>query len=154
MARKPSEQELSPSLTRLIAFNQIDLSYTLKNKTQLRVWIAEAIQKERFLLNFLSFNFCSDKHLLKINQEHLNHDYFTDIITFDLSDEKGKIEGDIYISLDRIRDNAKTNKEAFTRELHRVIIHGVLHLCGYKDKRSSDAVLMRKKEDYYLSLLP
>jgi len=153
MVRKQSGVDSSPSSINQISFNQIDLSFTLKDKTKIRQWILATIKKEKNSFISLSFNFCSDDYLLQINQQHLNHHYFTDIITFDLADKKGEIEGDIYISLDRVRDNAKTNQVSLSKELKRVIIHGVLHLCGYKDKTSQEVVLMRKKEDYYLSLL-
>ena len=97
----------------------------------------------------LNYIFCSDKELLKINIDFLNHDYFTDIITFDLSEKDG-IVGEIYISLERVRENAQQLKVPVTEELHRVIFHGALHLCGFKDKTKADKLVMTKKQDEYL----
>ncbi len=152
MAAKKYSPDLSPFLTEIIEFNLVDLSYSLRNKTVIREWMQQTIRKEKKKTGALSFNFCSDEYLLGVNREHLNHDYYTDIITFDFSNHP-TVSGDIYISIDRVRDNAKTEGKTFTNELMRVLIHGVLHLCGYKDKKPADARLMRDKEDYYLSLL-
>ena len=135
-----------------IMFNDIDLKTTFKNRTEIKKWIKKSVIKEGHKLGELSFNFCSDEELLKINIEHLNHDFYTDIITFELNEDDVVI-GDIYISIDRVKDNAKQQGTTFTNELMRVLIHGVMHLCGYKDKTKKDAALMREKEDYYLSLL-
>ncbi len=135
-----------------IMFSDIDIKTTFKDRTKIKEWISQAIKKEKFKLGELSYNFCSDEHLLQINIDHLNHDFYTDIITFELNEDK-TIIGDVYISIDRVKDNAKQNSKTFTNELMRVLIHGVLHLCGYKDKTKKDAALMREKEDYYLSLL-
>jgi probable rRNA maturation factor len=143
---------LSPYSTE-ISFNTVDISFILKQKTNIRKWIFNTIQQEKKQAGDISFNFCSDQYLLEVNREHLNHDYYTDIITFDFC-EGDIISGDIYISIDRVKDNASTHHKTRSNELHRVIIHGVLHLCGYKDKKPADARLMRDKEDYYLSLLP
>jgi rRNA maturation RNase YbeY len=133
-------------------FNDIDLKTNFKNRTEIKKWIKKSVIKEGYKLGELSFNFCSDEELLKINIEHLNHDFYTDIITFELNEDDVVI-GDIYISIDRVKDNAKQQGTTFTNELMRVLIHGVMHLCGYKDKTKKDAALMREKEDYYLSLL-
>lgn len=152
MAKKASSMGLSPSLISEISFNNVDLDYSLRSKTLLKNWIISAIKKEKKKPGNISFNFSSDDYLLKVNREHLNHDYYTDIITFDFC-EDNIISGDIYISIDRVKDNAKLMKKTISNELHRVIIHGVLHLCGYKDKKPVDAKQMRDKEDYYLSLL-
>lgn len=135
-----------------IFFNDIDLKSTFKNRNLIRSWIKEVIRKEKHQLDMLSFNFCSDEKLLEINRTYLNHDYYTDIITFPLAEGK-IVSGDIYISLERVKENASANQKTYTNELMRVMIHGVLHLCGYKDKSRSESSLMRKKEDYYLSLL-
>lgn len=135
-----------------IMFNDIDLKTNFKNRTEIKKWIKKSVIKEGYKLGELSFNFCSDEELLKINIEHLNHNFYTDIISFELN-EDGVVIGDIYISIDRVKDNAKQQGTTFTNELMRVLIHGVMHLCGYKDKTKKDAALMREKEDYYLSLL-
>jgi rRNA maturation RNase YbeY len=94
--------------------------------------------------------FCSDRELLKINRTFLKHDFYTDIITFDLSESK-TIQGEIYISVDRVRDNARKLETTFNSELHRVIFHGALHLCGYKDKDKQSRLKMRVREEYYLN---
>ena len=100
----------------------------------------------------LNYIFCSDKELLRINQEFLGHDFYTDIVTFELSETPGKIQGEIYISIDRVKENAKKLGVSFKSELHRVIFHGALHLCGYGDKTKSEKEEMRETEDYYLEL--
>jgi probable rRNA maturation factor len=153
MASSKTSKEPSPFSISEIYFTSIDLPFLLKHKTILRQWIQSTIKKEGFKTGSLSFNFCSDAYLLQMNKDHLNHDYYTDIITFDFC-ENNIVAGDIYISIDRVKDNAKTQAQLVSREVHRVMIHGVLHLCGYKDKKPADARLMREKEDYYLSLLP
>lgn len=113
-------------------------------------WIENLILEEGKKLGEITYVFCDDAYLLKVNQEYLQHDYYTDIITFDYV--KGKtISGDIFVSLQRISDNASTLSNSFEKELQRVIAHGVLHLCGYKDKTEEEEKLMRSKEDYYLS---
>jgi rRNA maturation RNase YbeY len=139
-------------LTKLISFNEVDSGYTLRNKTLLRTWIIQTILNEHHSPGEISFNFCSDNYLLKVNKTYLAHDFFTDIITFDLS-ENGEISGDVYISIDRVHENSVSLNTTFHVELNRVIIHGVLHLCGYKDKTKRHQGEMRKKEDHYLSLL-
>ena len=113
-------------------------------------WIENSILSEKKKAGEISFIFCSDEYLLKINKEHLDHDYYTDVITFDyvVDDE---ISGDIFISIDRIEENAKEYNVSFKDELNRIMIHGVLHLLGYKDKEKDEKELMTKKEDEYLS---
>lgn len=115
-------------------------------------WLKKAIQKEGFRLKSLNIIFCSDAYLGKMNQRYLNHKTLTDIITFDNSDDQALIEGDIFISIPRIRENAKKFKVSSDSELHRVMVHGVLHLMGYSDKSARQKSIMRKKEDAYLSL--
>lgn len=136
-----------------IEFNKTNLAFELKNKTKIRTWIEDTIKKEGYQLEHLSYIFCDDKYLLKLNKEYLNHDTYTDIITFDYREKKGIINGEIYISIDRVKANAKDFKMGFSNELHRVMIHGVLHLCRYKDKTPKQQAEMRAKEDYYLSHL-
>jgi rRNA maturation RNase YbeY len=118
----------------------------------MRAWIFETIKAEQKQLGELNYIFCSDEYLLKINKEYLNHDTLTDIITFDNSEEALTIEGDIFISIERVQENAQELKVSFEEELARVMIHGVLHLVGYKDKTLEDSQKMRAKEDHYLSL--
>jgi probable rRNA maturation factor len=124
---------------------------SLTHRSLLKQVIASIFKKEKVRLSELNYIFCSDDYLLEINLSHLKHDYYTDIITFDLSDEPGRVKGEIYISIDRVRDNAQTFKVSIQQELRRVIFHGALHLCGYKDKRSKDIQLMRNAENHYLS---
>ncbi len=100
----------------------------------------------------VNYIFCSDEKLLQVNRDFLQHDYYTDIITFELSGKNRPVEAEIYISVDRVRDNAKTHGTSVKEELHRVIFHGALHLCGYKDKTKSQARVMREMEEKYLKL--
>lgn len=136
-----------------INFFQEEVSFKLKDKLKLKQWIKETIESEGYKLKELNFIFCSDEYLLQINQQYLDHDTFTDIITFDNAEEEGKITGDIFISIERIRENAKTFNVTEARELQRVIIHGTLHLLGYPDKKPADKKVMTEKEDFYLNKL-
>jgi probable rRNA maturation factor len=129
-----------------ISFSTDNISFNLKNKAALKSWIKSIAQKEKKETGNLNYTFTSDEGLLKINVQYLNHNTYTDIITFDYSEGK-IISGDIFISIDRIRENAEKFEVSFEEELHRVMIHGVLHLCGYKDKTKTDSDLMRKKEN-------
>ena len=132
-------------------FNE-DVTYTLKNKTAIRTWINSAITAEGYLLEELNFIFCSDEYLWRMNQQFLDHDTYTDVITFDNSERLKTINGDIFISIDRVRENAAEIKVPAATELCRVMIHGTLHLLGYKDKTKSAKTQMTAKEDHYLSL--
>jgi rRNA maturation RNase YbeY len=131
-------------------FNE-DISFKLKQKGLVRNWIRNTIISENHRLKLLNFIFCSDAYLLNINKQYLNHDTYTDIITFDNSDVELEIAGDIFISVERVRENAKELGLNDTDELHRVIIHGTLHLLGYSDKSKSLKAQMTDKEDLYLS---
>lgn len=124
---------------------------SLRDRNKLKLFIKEIFRKEKKKLSGLNYIFCSDKRLLEINRQFLQHDYYTDIITFELSPAGTPVEGEIYISIDRVKDNARQHQSTFTREIHRVIFHGVLHLCGYKDKTTTQEKVMREKEDYYLN---
>lgn len=140
---------------RNIQFFFEDIEFTLKSKGVVRKWISDTIKAEGFKKNDeLNFIFCNDDYLLSINQQYLDHNTYTDIITFDNSEKEDVISGDIFISIDRIKENASVFKTEETHELHRVMIHGVLHLCGYLDEKKEDKELMTKKEDFYLSQLP
>lgn len=123
---------------------------SLKNRQSLKTFLNALFKKEGVKLAALRYIFCSDDYLLDINRQYLNHDYYTDIITFDLSEGEGTV-GEIYISVDRVKDNTQQFNTSFTQELHRVIFHGALHLCGYKDKTAKEEKLMRVKEAEYLS---
>ena len=133
-----------------ISFFEEDIPYKLKDKTRVRQWIKDTIAAEGYQLDELTYIFCSDAYLLQINQQYLDHDTYTDIVTFDNSSEDNLITGDIFISIDRIRENAAKFNQTVINELHRVIIHGVLHLLGYKDKTPSDQKKMTQMEDKYL----
>jgi rRNA maturation RNase YbeY len=135
------------------SFSKEDISFKFLHKDLIIKWLTKSIRAEKHSPGEISFVFCSDKYLLKINRTYLKHDYYTDIITFDYCENK-TVSGDIFISIDRVKDNAHHYKVSFENELYRVMIHGVLHLCGYGDKSTAAAKRMRQKEDYYLSLHP
>jgi rRNA maturation RNase YbeY len=137
-----------------INFFTEEISFKLPHPRKTSRWIKDSIIKEKKKLESLNFIFCSDEYLRQMNIQYLNHETFTDIVTFDQSEGGSAIQGDIYISIDRVRENAVKFDTSFDKELHRVIIHGVLHLIGYKDKSDKDKLMMRKKEDAYLSLQP
>jgi rRNA maturation RNase YbeY len=134
-----------------INFFSEDIDFSLENESLISDWIQKSIIKEKKQPGEISFIFSSDENVLKINNEYLDHDFYTDIITFDYR-ENDTISGDIFISIDRVKENALSLSLPFQDELHRVIIHGVLHIIGYKDKSSEEESLMRSKEDFYLSL--
>ena len=135
-----------------INFYSLDRNPALKNSRKLKLYIEGLFAKERKKLGKLSFIFCSDEHLIGINKQFLKHDFYTDVITFDLSANESEIEGEVYLSIDRIKDNAKHVGVSFTEELHRVIFHGALHLCGYKDKKKEDVLIMRSLENKHIML--
>lgn len=135
-----------------IYFHFADTNATLSNRQALKAFIESLFKKEKQPLESLNYVFCSDEYLLKINQDYLKHDYYTDIITFNLARVNEPVIGDIYISIDRVKDNAKTIGSTIPLELHRVIFHGALHLCGYKDKSKQDIIYMRRAEDKFLKL--
>lgn len=134
-----------------INFFTEEVKYKLNHKLSLKRWIKETINAENYVLDELNFILCSDEYLLKINREYLNHDTYTDVITFDNSEQLKIITGDIFISLDRIRENALKYDHDTADELQRVMIHGTLHLLGYKDKGKVAKLLMTEKEDFYLA---
>ena len=137
-----------------IYFFTEEVSYILRDKNKIRKWISYAILKEKYSMGDINFIFSSDKFLQKTNFQYLQHDTYTDIITFDTSIDLKEVSGDIFISIERVKDNARTFGVSFRNELSRVMIHGILHLMGYKDKTEKEKELMRAKEDYYLSLQP
>ena len=124
----------------------------IKNKTKVRSLIKSLCLKENKKLGFINCVFCSDEYLVEINKKYLKNDYYTDIITFDHKDSEDNVEGDLYISAERIKENAKNFRVTTEEELVRVIIHGVLHLIGYKDKSKKEKVIMTQKENKYISL--
>ena len=136
-----------------IHFFSEEIPFTLKHKTIIRNWLRETISVEGYTLEELNFIFCSDEYLLGINQQYLDHDTYTDVITFDNSEAAKTIVGDIFISIDRIKENAKAFKHDFMDELCRVMVHGTLHLLGYPDKGKAAKKIMTEKEDFYLGKL-
>ena len=135
-----------------VHFYSFDRSPALNERTRLKLFIENLFVREKKKIGNLSYIFCSDKHLLGINNDFLQHDFYTDVITFDLSSTKTETEGEIYMSVDRIKENAKKEGVSFKEELHRVIFHGALHLCGYRDKKKEDKLIMRSMEEKYLKL--
>ncbi len=137
----------------MIYHHKEDISFLPKEKLSLRKWIVDTISKEGKTIGDINYIYCSDEYLLSLNQSALDHDYYTDIITFDYVEEQ-IISGDLFISVDRVKENALELKSSFEDELHRVMIHGVLHLCGHGDKSPHESKIMRSKEDFYLSIRP
>jgi probable rRNA maturation factor len=135
-----------------INFFEEDIRFKLKDKTKVKSWVKATIEAEGYKLQELNYIFCSDSYLLGINQQYLDHDTYTDIITFDNSEKEKVITGDIFISIDRIHENAAKFNTGLANELHRVIIHGALHLLGYTDKTAASKKLMTSKEDLYLRI--
>lgn len=136
----------------MIRFTNEDIKFSLKNKAILKNWLKTLAFEYQFKIGDLNYIFCSDEYLLNINQEYLNHDTLTDIVTFDLSETKGIIEGDIFISIERVKDNSEKFSTQST-EIYRVMAHGLLHLLGYKDKSTEEKEAMRKLEDLALEKL-
>ena len=135
----------------MINYN-FETDFNLVNQKKITEWVTNTIHKENYKLEEISYIFCDDNYLLDLNINYLDHDTLTDIISFDYS--VGKIiSGDIFISIERVKENAENFKVDFKNELHRVIIHGILHYCGYKDKTKDEKKEMRYKEDYYLKIL-
>jgi probable rRNA maturation factor len=135
-----------------IAFRSADRTLQIPGRTLLKAFIGTIFSKEKRKLASITYIFCSDDYLLQINRDFLNHDYYTDIITFGLSDPGYPIEAEVYISLDRVRENAAVHSVSYKEEALRVIFHGALHLCGYADKKKSEITVMRQKEEQYLRL--
>ncbi len=135
-----------------VKFFFLNTNLSLKRRKELKFFIGFIFRNERRTPGSLTYIFCSDEYLLKINQDFLKHDFYTDIITFDMSSSRDEIEGEIYISTERVKENSKEHGFTFNRELHRVIFHGALHLCGYKDKSQKEKAQMRIMEDKYLDL--
>ena len=127
-------------------------NFKISNKKEIRALLKKICKKENKKISFINCVFCSDNRLLEINKKYLNHTSLTDVVTFDFTTSKKTIEGDIYISIDRVKENAKKYKETFKKELLRVIIHGLLHLIGFLDKTKEEKNTMTLKENEYLSL--
>ncbi|MDR2125593.1 MAG: rRNA maturation RNase YbeY [Prevotellaceae bacterium] len=133
----------------MIRFFSENCSFKLTDLRKIKYWIADVVKDENKTIGNINFIFCSDDYILDINKKYLNHDYFTDVITFDFCDDS-KISGDIFISIDSVRANSIAYKQLFMEELYRVMIHGILHLCSYKDSTKLEIALMRSKENNYL----
>jgi len=139
-------------LEQAVEFHAEDIEFELANPKIIRHWTKQVIEREEKTLNHISYIFCSDSYLHDLNLQYLDHDTFTDIITFQYA-KLPVVEGDIFISIDRIRENAAHYNVTFEDELHRVMSHGVLHLCGYRDKEASEKARMTEKEDQALQIL-
>jgi probable rRNA maturation factor len=137
----------------MISFSTVEINFNLKNKRKVKAWIKSILDTEKKTAGDITYIFCNDNYLGSINEKYLKHDTLTDIITFDYS-EKGILSGDIFISIERVKENAESFKTGFDAELGRVMAHGVLHLSGYKDKTANDKKEMRSKEDFHLSSFP
>lgn len=136
-----------------IRFYAEDVPFQLANEPALSKWLKDIARAEGYTIDEINYIFCSDEYLLEINRTYLSHDYYTDIITFNNSDLPNKILSDIFISIDRVKENAMDMRVTFEEELHRVMVHGLLHLMQYDDKTKEDQEAMRRKEDTCLSLL-
>ena len=136
-----------------IEFFEADIKYQLEYPNDIRKWLIDLVEEEKCGIQKVQYIFCTDEYLLGINKQYLNHDYYTDIITFPLNNSQSDILSDIYISIERIVDNAKSYKVSTKQELHRVMAHGLLHLCGYGDLSVDEKKVMRERENYYLSKL-
>jgi probable rRNA maturation factor len=134
----------------MINFFNEDIEFKLKGKNNFKAWLKKVAEIEGFRINDLNYIFCSDQFLHKMNLEYLDHDTYTDIITFDNSEDEKTIEGDIFVSIERIIDNSKTLNTPFEEEVKRVIVHGLLHLCGYDDHSIEDKAEMRRLESKYI----
>ena len=134
----------------MINFFNEDIDFKLKGKNNFKAWLKKVAEKEGFRINDLNYIFCSDQYLHKINLEYLDHDTYTDIITFDNSEEEKIIEGDIFASIERIRENSSILNTLLEEETKRVIVHGLLHLCGYNDYSIEDKEKMRRLESEYI----
>jgi len=137
----------------MISFSKVEINYNLKNKLKVKAWVKSILIAEGKDGGEITYVFCNDNYLGKMNEKYLKHNTLTDIITFDYSEE-GILSGDIFISIERIKENAESYGATLDAELGRVMAHGVLHLMGYKDKTPEDKKVMRSKEDFYLSSFP
>lgn len=136
-----------------ISFHNEDIAFVLPQKRLYKQWIEQTVLSHGKTVGELTYVFCSDEYLLEMNKTYLQHDYYTDIITFDYSEENN-ISGDLFISVDRVKDNAFKIGVSLQNEMQRVVIHGVLHLCGFKDKEKTDVEIMRKMEEKALLFFP
>lgn len=136
-----------------VLFHNTDVKFKPTEAKQLKQWVTDVIHAEGFTTGTINYIFCSDEYLLQVNKDHLDHDYYTDIITFDMSDDEDTVSSDLFISIDRVKDNAIQLNVSFEEELHRVMIHGILHLVGYNDKTEEEQKEMRLTENQYITQL-
>jgi probable rRNA maturation factor len=137
----------------IVTFNNHNVAFVLKDKRHLKTFLLSVFLQEKVDLKSISYIFCTDEFLLKLNQQYLNHDTLTDILTFNLAGSGLPVISEIYISIDRVAENAEIIKTTFLNELHRVMIHGILHLCGQNDHSIEEKSTMRAREDFYLKQL-
>ena len=135
-----------------VHFHNEEVSFSFNNKREVSLWLKSVVSSFQKELGVINVIFCNDQYLLKVNQNYLNHDYFTDIITFNYN-ENNLISGDLFISIDRVKENAINQKMEFNVEIHRVIVHGVLHLCGLNDQSKQEKEIMRGRENLFLQKL-
>lgn len=135
----------------IIFFNE-DIDFKFQGKNNFKAWLKKVADKEGFKIKDLNYIFCSDEYLHKINVDYLDHDTLTDIITFDNSEDESTIEGDIFVSIERVKENSQTLNTVFDEEIKRVVIHGLLHLCGHDDYSIEEKVEMRRLESKYISI--
>ena len=135
-----------------VHFHNEEVSFSFNNKREVSLWLKSVVSSFQKELGVINVIFCNDQYLLKVNQTYLNHDYFTDIITFNYN-ENNLISGDLFISIDRVKENAINQKMEFNVEIHRVIVHGVLHLCGLNDQSKQEKEIMRGRENLFLHKL-
>ena len=138
----------------LIQFFSEEVVFELENENSIREWIIDVIDQEALKAGVINVIFCNDSYLLDLNQRFLERDTLTDVIAFDYREEGDEVSGDVFISIERVRDNASSIGHTFDSEVRRVVIHGILHLCGYRDSNPTEKSEMTSKEDNYLSLLP
>lgn len=143
---------LFTSIDMAIHFFSEEIKFELSQKLKRKNWLKKIAESENFRIGELNYIFCSDEYLYQINVDYLGHHTYTDIITFDNSDEKQKIDGDIFISVERVKENASKHQQLEVIELSRVISHGLFHLMGYKDKSKDQSELMRSKEEFAINL--
>ncbi|MCU7550955.1 rRNA maturation RNase YbeY [Chitinophagaceae bacterium LB-8] len=135
-----------------VSFHYLDVKFFFKNRETVKQFILELFKREGKKVDTVNYIFCTDEYLIDLNMEYLNHDTYTDIITFFYSENDQPVLSDIYISIERVKENAVQFQTSIKNELLRVLFHGALHLCGYKDKKAEEEKLMREKEEYYLKL--
>ena len=140
-----------PKAKSKVKFFFLSSNLTLKNRNELKKFILSIFKKEKKRLETINYVFANDKKLLEINRKYLKHNFLTDIITFEYSDKNQAINAEVYISTERVKENASIHNTTFKKELHRVIFHGVLHLCRYNDKTAKEVAKMREKENHYIA---